>query len=156
MYSRSLFAPLVEPTMSITVPDFVIASTVAGLAKSFGSGAMTNSIDEVDLMDVMFVTGSNTTETHPVIGAKIKQRQQKGAALIVAEPRKIELAKYADVYLQIKPGTNVPLFNGMMRAILDAGLEDKNFINERTEGYAAFKEFMDTLTVEGCARNLWG
>ena len=127
------------------------ASTVAGLAKSFGSGAMTNSIDEVDLMDVMFVTGSNTTETHPVIGAKIKQRQQKGAALIVAEPRKIELAKYADVYLQIKPGTNVPLLNGMMRAILDAGLEDKNFINERTEGYAAFKEFMDTLTVEGCA-----
>lgn len=127
------------------------ASTVAGLAQSFGSGAMTNSIDEIDVMDVMLICGTNTTDTHPVIGAKIKQRQQNGGTLIVAEPRKIELAKYADVYLQIKPGTNVPLFNGMMRAILDAGLEDKTFINERTEGYEAFKEFMDTLTVEGCA-----
>ncbi|MCB6574722.1 molybdopterin-dependent oxidoreductase, partial [Phascolarctobacterium faecium] len=98
------------------------ASTVAGLAKSFGSGAMTNSIEEVDVMDVILVSGSNTTETHPVIGAKIKQRVQKGAALIVAEPRKIELAKYADVYLQIKPGTNVALFNGLMKAILDEHL----------------------------------
>ncbi len=128
------------------------ASTVAGLAQSFGSGAMTNSIDEIDEMDVMFITGTNTTETHPVIGAKIKKRQQEGAILIVAEPRKIELAKYADVYLQIKPGTNVALFNGIMRAILDAGLEDKNFINKRTEGYEAFKEFMDTITVEKCAQ----
>ncbi|MGD9474880.1 MAG: formate dehydrogenase subunit alpha [Eubacteriaceae bacterium] len=127
------------------------ASTVAGLAKSFGSGAMTNSIDEIELMDVMLVSGSNTTETHPVIGAKIKQRQQKGAALIVAEPRKIELAKYADVFLQIKPGTNVALFNGLMRAILDEDLQDKSFINDRTEGYEAFKEFMDTKTVEDWA-----
>jgi len=127
------------------------ASTVAGLAKSFGSGAMTNSIDEIDVMDVMFVIGSNTTETHPVIGAKIKQRKQQGAALIVAEPRKIELAKYADIFLQIKPGTNVAVLNGMMRAILDAGLEDKTFINERTEGYEAFLEFMNTITVEKCA-----
>lgn len=127
------------------------ASTVAGLAKSFGSGAMTNSIEEIAMMDVMLVSGSNTTETHPVIGAKIKQRKAQGAALIVAEPRKIELADYADVYLQIKPGTNVPLFNGLMRAILDAGLEDKNFINERTEGYDTFLEFMNTITVEKCA-----
>jgi formate dehydrogenase major subunit len=127
------------------------ASTVAGLAKSFGSGAMTNSIEEIAVMDVMLVSGSNTTETHPVIGAKIKQRKAQGAALIVAEPRKIELANYADVYLQIKPGTNVALFNGLMRAILDAGLEDKTFINERTEGYEAFLEFMNTITVEKCA-----
>ena len=116
------------------------ASTVAGLAKSFGSGAMTNSIEEVDVMDVILVSGSNTTETHPVIGAKIKQRVQKGAALIVAEPRKIELAKYADVYLQIKPGTNVALFNGLMKAILDEHLEDRDFINERTENFDALED----------------
>ena len=127
------------------------ASTVAGLAKSFGSGAMTNSIEEVDVMDVILVSGSNTTETHPVIGAKIKQRVQKGAALIVAEPRKIELAKYADVYLQIKPGTNVALFNGLMKAILDEHLEDRDFINERTENFDTLEEYLNTITVEECA-----
>jgi len=127
------------------------APTVAGLTKSFGSGAMTNSIDEVDIMDVIFVIGSNTTEAHPIIGAKIKQRQQKGAALIVAEPRRIELAKYADVFLQIKPGTNVAILNGLMRAILDEGAEAADFCKERTEGYEAFIEFMNTITVESCA-----
>ncbi|MEG0681739.1 MAG: formate dehydrogenase subunit alpha [Eubacterium sp.] len=127
------------------------ASTVAGLARSFGSGAMTNSIDEVAKMDVIFVTGSNTTETHPIIGAKIKQRVQKGACLIVAEPRKIELAKYADVYLQIRPGTNVAMLNGMMKAILEYGLEDRAFIEARTEGFEDLENYLSTITVEECA-----
>lgn len=127
------------------------ASTVAGLARSFGSGAMTNSIDEISLMDVILVSGSNTTETHPVIGAKIKQRVQAGAALIVAEPRHIELADYADVFLQIRPGTNVALFNGLMKAILDEQLEDRAFINARTEDFEAFEAYLKTLTVEECA-----
>lgn len=107
MFSRSLSVPLVKPTTSITVPDFVTPQRLPVWLNPLVDSAMTNSIDEIDIMDVIFVTGSNTTETHPVIGAKIKQRQQKGA-LIVAEPRRIELAKYADVFLQIKPELNVP------------------------------------------------
>jgi formate dehydrogenase major subunit len=83
---------------------------------------MTNSIAEVADQDVIFVTGSNTTETHPVIGSLIRQAHLKGAKVIVAEPRKIPLCREADIFLQIKPGTNVALFNGMMNVILAEGL----------------------------------
>ena len=111
------------------------ASTVTGLATTLGSGAMTNSIAEVIGADVILVTGSNTTETHPVIGAKIKQAVARGAKLIVAEPRAIELAKQADVFLQIKPGTNVALFNGLMHVILKEHIHNRQFIAERTENF---------------------
>ena len=89
---------------------------------------MTNSIEEVKDADVLFITGSNTTENHPVIGAKVKQALRGGTKLIVADPREIELSRYADVYLQIKPGTNVALINGLMNVILNEGLEDQAFI----------------------------
>ena len=111
------------------------AATVAGLAGTLGSGAMTNSIDELLEAEVIFIIGSNTTETHPVIGAKIKQAAMRGAKLIVAEPRKIELAEQAQVFLQIKPGTNVALINGMMNVIIEENLQDNSFIAERTENY---------------------
>ncbi len=111
------------------------ASTVAGLATTLGSGAMTNSIDEVLGSDVIFVTGSNTTETHPVIGAKIRQAKARGARIIVGEPRRIDLAAEADIFLQITPGTNVALYNGMMNVIISEGLQDEAFIKERTENY---------------------
>ncbi len=127
------------------------ASTVAGLQMSFGSGAMTNSIAEITDMDVIFVIGSNTTETHPVIATKMRQAAKKGAVIIVAEPRRIELCNDAQFFLQIKPGTNVALLNGMLKAILEAGLENKNFINERTEGFNELKAYLDTVTVEECA-----
>ena len=110
------------------------ASTVAGLAITLGSGAMTNSIAEAADQDVVFVTGSNTTETHPVIGSLIRQAKRKGAKIIVAEPRRIPLCREADVFLQIKPGTNVALFNGMMNVIISEGLQDQKYIDERTEG----------------------
>jgi len=127
------------------------ASTVAGLATTLGSGAMTNSIDEVVQSDVIFVTGSNTTETHPVIGAKILQARRNGAKLIVAEPRKIGLANSADVFLQITPGTNVALFNGMMNVILEEGLQDHDFIAGRTEGYADLREAMTQYPADKAA-----
>ena len=116
------------------------ASTVAGLAITLGSGAMTNSIAEAADQDVVFVTGSNTTETHPVIGSLIRQAHRKGAKIIVAEPRRIPLCREADVFLQIKPGTNVALFNGMMNVIINEGLQDQKYIDERTEGYAELVE----------------
>src|SRR5512139_3779540 len=96
---------------------------------------MTNSINEVLNSDVVFVTGSNTTEGHPVIGAKIRQAKQRGAKIIVAEPRKIDLAGDAEVFLQITPGTNVALYNGMMSVIISEGLQNKEYIEERTEKY---------------------
>lgn len=96
---------------------------------------MTNSINEVYNTDVIFITGSNTTEGHPVIGAKIRRAQKKGAKIIVAEPRKIELAEDADVFLQITPGTNVALYNGMMNVIIEEGLQNTDYIAARTEKF---------------------
>jgi len=124
------------------------ASTVAGLAITLGSGAMTNSIAEAADQDVIFVTGSNTTETHPVIGSLIRQAHRKGAKIIVAEPRRIPLCREADVFLQIKPGTNVALFNGMMNVIISEGLQDQKYIDERTEGYEALKDVVKDYTPE--------
>jgi predicted molibdopterin-dependent oxidoreductase YjgC len=77
---------------------------VAGLATVFGSGAMTNSIPEIENNDVLFVIGSNTTETHPIIGLRMKKAVRKGAKLIVADPRKINLVRFADVWLQQNQG----------------------------------------------------
>jgi len=113
---------------------------------------MTNSINEVLGSDVIFITGSNTTEGHPVIGAKIKQAKTKGAKIIVAEPRRIELADYADIFLQITPGTNVALYNGIMNVILEEGLQDDAFIAERTEKIEDLKEVMKDYPPEKVAK----
>lgn len=127
------------------------ASTVTGLAATLGSGAMTNSIDEIDIQNAIFVTGSNTTETHPVIGTRIKRAARRGARLVVADPRRIELADAAEVYLPLKPGTNVALYNAMAAVILEEGLEDRAFIAERTEGFDAWAEAVRASTPERAA-----
>ena len=124
------------------------ASTVAGLAATLGSGAMTNSIAEVVDADVILVSGSNTTETHPVIGAQIRQALQRGAKLIVAEPRKIPLAEQAEIFLPIKPGTNVALFNGLMNVVINEGLMDKEYVESRTEGFEELWEIIKEYTPE--------
>ncbi len=124
------------------------ASTVAGLAITLGSGAMTNSIAEVKGNDVIFIIGSNTTETHPVIGAFMKQAKAQGAKIIVADPRKIDLAFGANVYLGIKPGTNVALLNAMMNVIYHEGLYDKSYIDSRTENFDKFLESIKEFTPE--------
>ena len=127
------------------------ASTVSGLATTLGSGAMTNSIAEVKKNGLIFVTGSNTTETHPVIGSFMRQAQMNGAKLIVAEPRKIDIAKDADLYIRIKPGTNVPLFNGMMKVIYDNNLHDEAFIKEHTNNFDEFIKVIKEIDVSECA-----
>ncbi|MEW6620188.1 MAG: formate dehydrogenase subunit alpha [bacterium] len=124
------------------------ASTVAGLAVSFGSGAMTNSIAEIENADCILVTGSNTTECHPIIGLKIKQAVKKGAKLIVADPRRIELVELADVHLQFRSGTDVAWLNGMMNVIINEGLLDEKFIEERCEGFDEFKKIVMEYTPE--------
>lgn len=88
----------------------------------------------------MFVIGSNTTEAHPIIGTKMKQALARGAKLIVADPREIELARDAHVWMRLNPGTDIALINGIMNIILENGWEDRAFIEERTEGYEQLRE----------------
>ena len=129
------------------------ASTVAGLARSFGSGAMTNSIEELEHAEVILVTGSNTTETHPVIATRIKRAVLfHGAKLIVIDPRKIELVKYAEKYgglwLRQKNGSDVAWANGMMQVIISEGLLNEEFIKNRTEDFEALKKVVSAYSPE--------
>jgi formate dehydrogenase alpha subunit len=116
---------------------------------AFGSGAMTNSISEIRNADCIFIIGSNTTENHPVIALEVKAAvRQKGAKLIVADPRKIELANFADLWLAHKPGTDVALINGMLNVILSQGWYNRAFVEERTEGFEAFADSLKEYTPE--------
>lgn len=120
------------------------SSTVAGLANTFGSGAMTNSISCMEKSDCFLVIGSNTTEQHPLIGTRIMNSViERGAKLIVADNRKIRLASYADIHLRHKNGTDVALLNGMMHVTIKEGLEDKEFIAKRTENYEELKNTIE-------------
>ncbi len=127
------------------------APSVAGLAKIFGSGAMSNSIDEIKDSACLFVIGTNPTASYPVIGLRIIEAVKNGAKLIVADPRNIDLCKHADIVLNQIPGTDVALLSGIMKIIIDEGLQDENFIKERCENYDEFKESLkeyDLDTVE--------
>jgi formate dehydrogenase alpha subunit len=121
---------------------------VAGLAATYGSGAMTNSMDDiVGYANAMLVIGTNTTEQHPVFGTKIRQAVLKRKVkLVVADPRRIELAEFAALHIRQRPGTDVPLLNGIMHVILKNGWEDQAFIAERTEGFEEFKAVVEQYT----------
>lgn len=112
--------------------------TALGMQRSFGTGAATNSVIDIKYTDCMMVIGANPTAAHPVTGAKMKQAAMKGTKLIVIDPREIELAKYADHFLQLRPGTNVALLNMMLYYIIEEGVADNAFIETRTEGYDDF------------------
>ncbi len=110
---------------------------------------MTNSIEEIEFTDAILAIGTNTTENHPVIGSRIKRAvRQQGAKLIVVDPRKIPLVKYANIWLRPKPGTNVLVLSGLMNVILNEGLLAKEYIETRTEGFDAFKETIEKYTPE--------
>jgi formate dehydrogenase alpha subunit len=122
---------------------------VAGLAASFGSGAMTNSIEELEFTDLILATGTNTTENHPVISSFIKRGvRQQGVKLIVIDPREIDLVKYADVWLCQKPGTDVAVLNGLMNVIISENLYARDYIAERTENFDALKAVVSKYTPE--------
>ena len=119
------------------------ASTVVGLAATFGSGAMTNSINEFEKADLFLVTGSDTTEQHPLIGSRIINAVlDKGAKLIVVDPRRIELTKYATIFMQQNNGTDVAWINGMMNVIIKEKLHHQKYVEERTENFAGLKELV--------------
>ncbi len=108
---------------------------MAGLAAAFGSGAMTNSIAEIEDAGCILVIGSNTTACHPLIARRIFRAKEKGARLIVADPREIQLSRYADIAVQHRLGTDVALLNGIMHVIIDKGWHDREYIKERTEDF---------------------
>ncbi len=125
--------------------------TAIGMQRTFGTGAATNSIRDLKLTDLIMVIGANPTDGHPVTGAKLKQFAMKKPCIVI-DPRKTELARYAKYHLQLRPGTNVALLNMMLYYILSEGLEDKEFIESRTEGYAEFKQSILNLNVDEMER----
>ncbi|MEQ8360259.1 MAG: formate dehydrogenase subunit alpha [Cytophagales bacterium] len=122
--------------------------TALGMQRTFGTGAATNSIKDIEKTDCIFVIGANPTDAHPVTGAKLKQKLMKGITGIVVDPRKIELAKYATYHLQLRPGTNVALLNMMLYFILSEGWEDKEFIENRLEGWEDFKKGILSIDID--------
>jgi len=109
------------------------------MQRTFGTGAATNSIIDLKFTDCIMVIGANPTSGHPVTGAKLKQHAISGKTTIVIDPRRTELANYATYHLQLRPGTNVAMLNMLLYYIISEGLEDKGFIDSRTEGYDDFK-----------------
>jgi formate dehydrogenase alpha subunit len=129
------------------------ASTVTGLIPTFGSGAMTNSVDDIKYSDAAIIIGSNTTETHPVIGYEIiRCVQENGLKLIVIDPRNIPMTKYAAIHLRQKPGTDIAVILALAKMIYDNGLHDKLFIKNRTENFNEFEKCFSSYTSEKAAR----
>ena len=127
------------------------APSAAGLAAMFGTGAATSSFDDIEAARTILVCGSNTTEAHPIVGARIKQAALRGAHLIVVDPRRIELAEHAEVHLRPRPGTNVPLLNAMAAVIVDEGLIDEGFVADRVDEAHEFRTFIASWPPERAA-----
>jgi len=122
--------------------------TAMGMQRTFGTGAATNSIIDLKYTDCILVIGANPTDGHPVTGAKMKQFAIKGKTTIVIDPRRTELAKYATYHLQLRPGTNVALLNMLFYYIITEGLENKEFIENRTVGYDEMKADILRMSID--------
>ncbi|MEW6410827.1 MAG: formate dehydrogenase subunit alpha [Nitrospirota bacterium] len=124
------------------------SSSMGGLATAFGSGAMTNSIEEIEEANVLLIIGSNTTDDHPMIGARVIRAIDRGATLIVADPRVTPISKLAHIYLQPRVGTDVAWLNGMMNIIISENLVDISFIKRRTENFDELARVVSRYTPE--------
>jgi len=121
---------------------------VAGLVTTFGSGSMTNSLDDLKYARCILAIGTNTTEAHPIIGMNIRKAVRKGTRLIVANPLEIDLVRDADIWIQHRAGTDVVLLMGMMKVIVEAGLADDAFIEERCENFEAFRQSLNDYPLD--------
>jgi len=137
------------------------AGSVVALQNAIGSSVMSNTASEVVKNDCFLVTGSNTTENHPIIALQMKAAVQKyGAKMIVVDPRRLELCEYAELWLPLKPGTNVPVFSAIANIIVNENLVNQEFVADRTEGYPEFVRSLSKFTpeyaemVSGVDRNL--
>ncbi len=127
------------------------APTAAGMKQTLGTGAATNSFDDIEHASAFLICGCNATENHPIVGARIKQAVLRGAKLIVIDPREIELAGCADVHLQLRPGTNLPLLNAIAHVIVMEGLCDETTLRERVSDFDPFRAFIAAWTPERAA-----
>ncbi|HET9326066.1 MAG TPA: formate dehydrogenase subunit alpha [Candidatus Eisenbacteria bacterium] len=125
------------------------APSAAGMRAAFGTGAATNSLEDIERADLLMVVGANPTEAHPVAGTRVRQAALRGASLIVIDPRRTELAEIADLHLAPRPGTNVPLLNAIACALVEGGLVDRDFMAARAEGWEEFQPFILRQPPEG-------
>jgi formate dehydrogenase alpha subunit len=107
---------------------------------------MTNSIREIEGMEAIFIIGSNTKESHPVVANRMIKAYRRGAKIIVADPRRIPMVKFAEVFLQMRPGTDIALLNGIANVIVKEGLQNEEFIREKTEGFEQWKKSIEEFT----------
>lgn len=154
LYVIQKFIRVVQKTNNMdNASRFCHSTTVPALLSTVGSGVMTTSTTSIEEADCIFVAGPNLQETYPIIARKVIRAQQKGARVIVVDPRKtITVKNLADLYLQIYPATDAALLNGMMRIIIDEGLEDKEFIEKRTKGVDELKDYLTTLDLKEIER----
>ena len=124
--------------------------TVSGLNLTFGSGAMTNSIRDLSKAECIFIIGSNPIEQHPLIGRQILKAKANGAKIIVVDPRYTPTARHADLFLPLNPGSDVALINSMMHVIIREELEDKEFIQKRTQGYEKLSDILKNYSPRIC------
>ena len=125
------------------------SASVAGLARTLGSGAMTNPIHDITHdVDCILLVGSNPEEAHPVIGMQLRKAVKNGTRLIVVDPRDIGLTKSADIHLKLRPGTNVALANGMMHVMIKEDLIDHDYVREHAEGFEELKHLLEDYTPE--------
>ena len=122
--------------------------TAAAMKLMLGTGAATNSYDDIEKAQTILVCGANATENHPIVGARIKQAALKGTNLIIIDPRRIELTKYAAIHLQPRPGTNIPLLNAMAYTIVEEQLFDRQFMVERVAEWDEFCHFIKQFPPE--------
>ncbi len=125
--------------------------TAWGMQQTFGTGAATNSTEDIYHADLFLVIGANPTNAHPVTGAKIKQQVMKGKKLIVLDPVTTELARLADYHIRLKPGSNVAVLNMMLYFIVKGNLLNKDFVEKRTEGFDAFIQHINNLDINHLA-----
>ncbi|MCE3223101.1 MAG: fdsA [Nitrospira sp.] len=128
------------------------SATVTGMMETLGASAATNSIQDLDLAKLIMIVGANPTESHPVVGARIKQAMRRGVPLIVIDPRRTELAHLAGIHLQLHAGTNVALLNGLGHVVAKEGLIDETFVHARTEGFDDWLNTVAECTPEQTSR----
>src|SRR5262245_38894940 len=121
--------------------------SVEAMLVSMGSGATSNSYQDYEDAGCLMVVGADASANHPVIAIRFRRAVSRGARLIVVNPKRIELCDQADLWIRERPGTDVALFNGMARAILDEGLADETFVRARTEGFHAWRGSLERYTL---------
>ncbi|HSE17052.1 MAG TPA: formate dehydrogenase subunit alpha [Pyrinomonadaceae bacterium] len=148
-YLAQKFARVVLGTNNVDCCARVCHTPTAAAMKSMlGTGAATNSYNDIEQAQTIMIAGANATESHPIVGARIKQAVLQGTKLIVIDPRKIELAQYATIHLQPKPGTNIPLLNAIAHTIVQEQLFDGKFIEERVAEWVEFCDFIQQFPPE--------